>query len=72
MELAALDQFKKSFIRENSKYFDDLLSGERSLPFGLLVYWNLFILTGNKDLHKSLDEFEFLPDPITDYRVIYP
>ena len=37
-ELAALDQFKKSFIREYSKYFDDLLSGERSLPFGLLVF----------------------------------
>ena len=31
-ELAALDQFKKSFIREYSKYFDDLLSGERFLP----------------------------------------
>ena len=30
-------QFKKSLIREYSKYFDDLLSGERSLPFGLLV-----------------------------------
>ena len=40
-ELAALDQFKKSLnlLLENySKYFDDLLSGERSLPFGLLVY----------------------------------
>ena len=37
-ELAALDKFKKSFIQEYSKYFDDLLSGERSLPFGLLVF----------------------------------
>ena len=28
----------KSLLLENySKYFDDLLSGERSLPFGLLV-----------------------------------
>ena len=27
----------ESFIREYSKYFDDLLSGERSLPFWLLV-----------------------------------
>ena len=38
--LAALDQFKKSLnlLLENySKYFDDLLSGQRSLPFGLLV-----------------------------------
>ena len=38
-ELAALDQFKKSFIREHSKYFDDLLSGELSLPIGLLVFF---------------------------------
>ena len=38
--LTALDQFKISLnlLLENySKYFDDLLSGERSLPFGLLV-----------------------------------
>ena len=43
-ELAALDQFKKSLnlLLENySKYFDDLLSGEQSLPFGLLVYFQL-------------------------------
>ena len=45
-ELAALDQFKKSFIREYSKYVDDLLSGERLLPFGLLVntsLWNSYL-----------------------------
>ena len=35
-ELAALDQFKKIYLRI-FKIFDDLLSGERSLPFGLLV-----------------------------------
>ena len=30
----------KNLLLENySKYFDDLLSGERSLPFGLLVYF---------------------------------
>ena len=30
----------KNLLLENySKYFDDLLSGERSLPFGLLVYY---------------------------------
>ena len=23
----------------------------------------LFILAGNDDIHESLDEFEFLPDP---------
>ena len=33
----ALDQFKKNLLENYSKYFDDLLSGERSLPFGLLV-----------------------------------
>ena len=34
--VAAIDQFKKKkYLRSN--YFDDLLSGVRSLPFGLLV-----------------------------------
>ena len=36
-ELAALGQFKNLLLENYSKYFDDLLSGERSLPFGLLV-----------------------------------
>ena len=26
-----------------------------------------FILAGNKDMHKVLDEFEFYPHPTTDY-----
>ena len=42
-------------------------SGERSLPFGLLV-----ILAGNEDMHKISDEFEFQPDRTTDYRVSCP
>ena len=29
--------------------------------------WILIMFTGNKENHKSLDEFEFLPDPITNY-----
>ena len=37
MELAALYQFKNLSLEIYSKYFDDLLSGERSLSFGLLV-----------------------------------
>ena len=41
-------------------------SGERSLPFGLLVSVVfdpiLLILAGNEDMHKISDEFEFLPD----------
>ena len=37
-ELAALDQLKNILLENHSKYFDDFLSGERPLPFGLLVY----------------------------------
>ena len=29
----------------------------------------LFILAGNDDIHKSLNEFEIWPDPIRDHRV---
>ena len=29
----------------------------------------IFILAGNEDIHKSLDEFGFRPDPTTDYGV---
>ena len=61
-ELAALDQFKKSFIQEYSKYFDDLLSGERSLPFGLLVSIlrniDCFRLDNNSMLFLMLDVLE--------------
>ena len=32
----------------------------------------LFILTGNDDIHKSLDEFEIRQDPTTDHRVSCP
>ena len=35
--VAALDQLKNLLLEHHSKYFNDLLSGERSLPFGLLV-----------------------------------
>ena len=31
-----------------------------------------FVPAGNKDMHKSLDEFEFQPDPTTDYSVNCP
>ena len=37
-ELAALTNLKNLLLEKYSKYFDDLLSGERSLPFGLLVF----------------------------------
>ena len=32
----------------------------------------LFILTGNDDIHKSLDEFEIRPDPTPDHRASCP
>ena len=31
--------------------------------------WTFFILAGNKDIYKSLDDFKFLPNSTTDYRV---
>ena len=31
-----------------------------------------FILVGNQDMHKSLDEFEFWSDPTTDEGVSCP
>ena len=35
----------------------------------LFLIKSFFILAGNDDIHKSLDEFEILPDPIRDHRV---
>ena len=29
----------------------------------------IYILAGNDDIHKSMDEFKILPDLSTDYRV---
>ena len=52
---------------------DTLASGERSLPFGLLVFDPiLFLLAGNEDMHKISDEFEFQPDWTADYGVSCP
>ena len=33
---------------------------------------SFFILTGNDDIHKGLDEFEIRSDPTTDHRVSCP
>ena len=43
------------------------LSGERWLPFGLLVYPILFILSVNDDMHESLGVFEIWSDLTTDF-----
>ena len=40
--------------------------------FSVFLDGILFILTGNDDIHKSLDEFEIRPDPTTDHRVSCP
>ena len=41
----------------------------RQLLFSVVLDGILFILTGNDDIHKSLDEFEIRPDATTDHRV---
>ena len=40
--------------------------------FSVVFYFILFILAGNKDMHKISDEFEFRPDWTTDYGVSCP
>ena len=40
--------------------------------FSVVLDGILFILTGIDDIHKSLDEFEILPDPTTVHRVSCP
>ena len=64
-ELAALECLKKIPIR--------LTMGEScEHSSALIFYWIFFILAENKDMHKSVDEFEFQPDPTTNYRVTCP
>ena len=50
------------------------LQGEKWCLHLFSVVFNpiLFILAGNEDMHKILDEFEFQPDPTSDYRVSSP
>ena len=52
---AGLEQFHRLIIREM------LLA-----PSTFIVNWIFFVLAGNKDSHKRLDEFEFRPDSTTD------
>ena len=40
--------------------------------FSVVLDGILFILTGNDDIHKSLDELEIRPDPTTYHRVSCP
>ena len=43
-----------------------------ALLFSVVLDGIIFILTGNDDIHKKLDEFEIRPDPTTDHRVSCP
>ena len=40
--VTVIDQFK-NFFENYSKYFNDLLPGERLLPFGLLDYMSFYL-----------------------------
>ena len=52
---------------------DSVIILKRCWHFFLVVLDGvLFILTGNDDIPKSLDEFEIQPDPTTDHRVSCP
>ena len=45
-----------------------LITGKRCCLFFLAVFDRIhFILAGNDDIHKSLDEFESWPDPTTGF-----
>ena len=47
-------------------------SGERLLPFGLLVDHVIIKVAGNQDKHKSSDVFDFGPDQTTHFGVTCP
>ena len=42
---------------------------KHQIYFSVVLDGILFILTGNDDIHKSLDEFEIWRDPTMDHRV---
>ena len=51
----------------------DLQYGKQCLHLFLVVFDpNLFILAGNDDMQKILEEFDFRPDWTTDYGVSCP
>ena len=46
---------------------DSVIIRKTVLPlFSVVLAGIIFILTGNGDIHKSLDEFEIRPDPTTE------
>ena len=64
-ELAALERLKKPHRL--------IIMGKRCCHFFSAVLDQiLFILAGNDDITKSLEEFEIRPDPTADHRVSCP
>ena len=62
VELAALERLKKIPI--------DLYWGKLCCHFFSAINDQIrFIVAGNDEVHKSLDEFKIRPDPIRDHRV---
>ena len=57
-ELAALERLKKIPLTYN---------GENDHIFSAIFHLILFILAGNEDKHRSLDQFEIRPDPSTGF-----
>ena len=49
-----------------------IMGKRRRHVFSAVLDRILFILAGNDDIHKSLDEFEIRPDSTTDYGVSCP
>ena len=60
-ELAALERLKNPHRLVMGKW--------RCHLFSAVLDQILFILAGNDDIHKSLDDFEIRPDPIRNHRV---
>ena len=66
MQLAALDR------RQVIPIYRLIIEGTSSSHFSTVFDSILFILACNENIHKSLDEFEFRPDPTTGYGVSCP
>ena len=59
VELAALEHLKKIHRLIMEKMIHHI--------FSAIFHLILFILAGNEDMHRSLDEFEIRPDPTTGF-----
>ena len=62
---------KAGFLLTRLKY-DMIKSIKYAKICAFIFEWAIIILAGNKDNHKSMDVFEFLPDSTTDYKFSCP